>query len=98
MAQVVVVASTKDVQEPAGTVQGNFVVSIVGADAVVHSQAVATPTATFAAVAPGDYTATVQAQDSNGGAIGSASTATFNVPVPASVTVQGADVVTVTVS
>ena len=97
MASVIVVATTKDTQGPAGTVQGNYAVSIVGADAVVHSQSVSTPGAQFDAVAPGDYTATVQAQDSNGGAIGSPATATFTVPVPATVTVQGADVVTVTV-
>ena len=98
MANVVVTATTKDVQEPAGTVQGKFLVTITGADNVDHSQAVDAPSATFADVVPGDYTASVQAQDSNGGLIGDKATAKFNVPVPASVTVQGADVVNVTVS
>jgi len=97
MTDVVVTASTKDVQEPAGTVQGKFLVTITGADAVDHSQSSDTPTATFTAVAPGDYTASVQALDSNGGLIGDKATATFNVPKPADVTVQGADTVTVTV-
>ncbi len=97
MSDVVVSATTKDVQEPAGTVQGKFVVTITGSDNVAHSQSVDGPQATFAAVAPGDYVATVQATDTNGGAIGDAQTAKFNVPTPADVTVQGADVVTVTV-
>ncbi len=97
MASVVVVATLKDVQAPAGTAQGKYLVTVTGSDNVDHSQSVDAPTATFADVAPGDYTASVQAQDSNGGVIGAKATAQFNVPKPADVTVQGADVVTVTV-
>ncbi len=97
MTDVVVTATTKDVTEPAGTVQGKYVVTITGSDNVAHSQSVDAPTATFADVAPGDYVASVQATDSIGGAIGDAQSATFSVPKPADVTVQGADVVTVTV-
>ncbi len=97
MAQVIVTATTQDFAAPAGTVAGQYEVAITDSTGVTTKQDVATPTATFASVAPGDYTASVVLLDSNGGQLGSKQTATFNVPTPATVTVQAANVVTVTV-
>jgi hypothetical protein len=92
--QVVVSVTTKDVQVPAGTVQGKFVFSVTGQpDQTVDAQ-----TATFTGLADGDYVASVQALDSNGGRIGNQASVSFTVTAPASVTLQGADVVSVTVT
>jgi hypothetical protein len=93
MATIVVTFTTKDVTEPAGTVQGKYVVSLTGQP----DQSVDASPATFSDVAPGDYVASVQATDSNGGAIGGKATASFTVSAP-DVTVQGADVVSVSIS
>jgi hypothetical protein len=93
MATVVVSFTTKDVTEPAGTVQGKFLVQVTGQP----DQAVDASPVTFASVVPGDYVASVQAQDANGGAIGGKATASFTVSAP-DVTVQGTDVVSVSVT
>jgi hypothetical protein len=93
MANVVVTFTTKDVTEPAGTVQGKYVVSVTGQP----DQSVDASPVTFANVPPGDYVASVQATDTNGGTIGGKATASFTVSAP-DVTLAGADVVTVQVS
>lgn len=98
MATVNVVATTKDVLVGADVIAAGFRVSITGADGVEHAQATSVAQAQFDDVAPGDYTASVAAVDSNGGQIGEKISAAFNVPTPAQVTVQGADTVTVSVS
>ena len=93
MSTVVVTFTTKDTTEPAGTVQGKYLVQVTGQP----DQSVDASPVTFSNVTPGDYVASVQAQDSNGGTIGGKATASFTVSAP-DVTVQGADVVTVAVT
>ena len=78
---------------PAGTVVDHIVVSIADTAAsppVLVSQNVpaATATVTFANVAPGTYTATAQAVDATGAALGAAATATFTVAAPATISVS----------
>jgi hypothetical protein len=93
MSTVVVSFTTKDVTAKAGTTQGKFLVQVTGQP---DQQVDASP-ATFSDVPAGDYTASVQAQDSNGGSLGDKASATFTVSAP-DVTLAGADVVTVQVS
>lgn len=90
---VVVNVKTKDVQMPAGTEQGQFVFSVTGQP----DQTVDARTATFTDVPEGDYVASVQALDKNGGKIGNSASVSFTVSAPATVTLQAADVVTVDV-
>jgi len=93
MATVIVNVSAKVVTVAAGTVQGQWAVDV---DGVV--QLVSDPSAvTFADVAVGDHVASAQAQDANGGPIGDKVSANFTVVSP-TVDLQGADVVTVSVS
>ncbi len=98
MATVIVTASVVALAVPAGTVVGKYEVSITDSAGVGQKQDVDTPSATFTDVGPGDYTAAVVLLDFNGGQLGQKQTATFSVSAPATVDVQVADVVTVTVS
>ncbi len=92
MATVIVSFTTKDVTVPAGKSQGKFVVSVDG----MPDQSVDTSPVTFTDVPEGDHVASVQAQDSDGAPVGDKQVASFNVP-PSTVTLQGADVVSVAV-
>ena len=93
MATVVVSVAVKAVTVAVGTVQGQWAVDV---DGVV--QLVADPSAvTFADVVAGDHVASAQAQDANGGPIGDKVSASFTV-VATTVDLQGADVVTVSIT
>lgn len=93
MATVVVSSTVKALEVPASVVVQGYKISVTGQP----DQVVAVPTANFADVVPGDYTATVVLVDADGQSIGEAQSATFTVPVPTQ-TVQVPDVVSVSVS
>ena len=97
MSQVIVSATLKDLVVPATTVAGQFEVAIEDSSGTKTAQKVNAPTATFDNVVPGDYTASVQLLDSTGAPLGDKATAAFNVPAPATSTVQVPDIVTVSV-
>jgi hypothetical protein len=94
---VVLVLATARQTLPAGTkFAGQYVFSVGDS---VPTQAVNAKTATFAQLAPGDYTATAQSLDDTGAAFGPVMSAQFTVPVdgadqwdaPASLTVTIGD-------
>ena len=78
---------------PASAVVDHIVVSIADAaltPPVSVSQSIppGTTTATFANVAPGTYTASAQAVDATGVALGAAATTTFTVAAPATISLS----------
>ena len=78
---------------PAGSAVASIVVSITDTSAsppVSVSQTVAPGTAsiTFPNVAVGDYTASAQAVDASGAALGSPATTTFTVSAPATISLS----------
>ncbi len=93
MSTVVVSWTVKDEVIDASVVAGGYKVSVTGQP----DQTVTDSPATFTGVGAGDYTATVVRVDANGADIGSAQSATFNIPVTTQ-TVSVPDVVNVTVS
>ena len=80
------IASTQFTLTPAAGGQ-SLVDNVPGASAVGAS-------ATFTVTAPGDYTVSVQALDAAGNPLGTPSTATANIPVPTTITIQVPGVVT----
>jgi hypothetical protein len=84
----------------AGTVIDHLAVSITGSVTPVVSQSVSplAPTATFANVVPDTYTASVQAMDASGNALGAPATTTFVVSAPATISLNLPSAVAVTVS
>ena len=94
--------TTVDTAVPASTVPGGFVVTILDAgNAPVASQTVpdSASAAVFDVMAPGTYTATVQAVDNAGNPLGTLATSTpFEIAAPATITVQTASTVSVTVA
>ena len=75
---------------PAGSAVANVVVSITDTSVtppVATTQTVAdgTTTVTFANVAVGSYTASAQAVDATGAALGPAATTTFTITAPATI-------------
>lgn len=96
---VVVSATVKDFEVPQGTKQGQYEFVVTDSQLnVVGDQKVDTPTASFLVDAAGDYVASVQLLDSNGGPLGSKVQASFTVPTPPTTHVSVPDVVTVTLS
>lgn len=100
MSTVVVAATTKPFSVPADSVtEGTFYkITIDAGTGNAVSQVVTSPTATFAGVVAGNYTATVQLVDIAGASIGPSATATFTVVDETTVVVNIPDVVSATVS
>jgi predicted phage tail protein len=97
MSTVIVTLSTKQQVFPAGTVPAGIKFSL--SDSTIQPQTVSTApySASFSDIAPGTYTATAQAVDASGNALGDpATSAEFTVAAPVMVDVP--DVITVTVN
>lgn len=93
MATVVLTATSKPADFPAGTVGGAWRFSISG----IGEQDVSGLSATFVDVPSGAYSATVQRLDDAGEPLGSPASASFTV-VPGAVTIEIADGLTVDVA
>lgn len=98
MATVNISVATVSFEAPAGTVAGNFEIGYQDSNNVITKQDVATPSAVFANVAPGDYVALAVRLDGSGNAVGPQITQVFTVPAVAGVPVDVPNVVTVTLS
>lgn len=98
MATVVVSLETQSQNFPAGTVAAGIVITIVGSSIAPQTVTAAPYSATFADVPAGQYSASAQAVDSNGNALGAAAvSAQFTVAAP-DVAIDIPSVVNVTVS
>lgn len=96
MSTVIVTVATSQVAFPSTTVPAGIVITLVGASVAPQTITAAPYSASFADVAPGNYTASAQAIDHAGNALGSAAvSAEFTVAAPVMVDVP--QTVTVTV-
>lgn len=88
MSTVVVTLATQQQAFPAGTVAAGIVISLSGGTIPAQTVTAAPYTASFADVAPGTYTATAQAVDASGNALGDPKvSAEFTVAAPVMVDV-----------
>lgn len=95
MATVIVSIATQQQAFPAGTAAAGIVITLVGASVAPQHISASPYSASFSDVAPGTYTASAQAVDANGNALGAAATsAPFTIEAPVMVDVPQ----TVTVS
>jgi hypothetical protein len=97
LATVIVTLATQQQAFPAGTAAAGIVITLVGASVAPQHITAAPYSASFSDVAPGTYTASAQAVDANGNALGAgAVSAEFTVAAP-DVMVDVPSVVTVSV-
>jgi predicted phage tail protein len=98
MSTVVVTVETTSTPFPAGTVAAGIAIALSGAPVAPQVVTTAPYSASFSDVAPGTYTATAQAVDASGNALGSpAVSAQFTIAAP-DVNVDVPSTVNVTVS
>ena len=98
MSTVVVAVETTSTPFPAGTVPAGIVISLSGGAVAPQTVTAAPYSASFSDVPPGTYTASAQAVDASGNALGAAAvSAEFTIAAP-DVNVDVPSTVTVTVS
>lgn len=96
MSTVIVTLETVATSFPTGTIPAGIVITLVGSSVAPQTVTAAPYSASFADVAPGQYTASAQAVDHAGAALGAAAvSAEFTIAAPVMVDVPS--VVTVTV-